>query len=266
MSYQAWSSKLHTIAATLDVNTIVLPDPAPPLPLDYPNVPLNRTKEHAQTELVTIDGQLLQHFNQFTRQKSVAPVELLMAAFVWAYEQCFHQPKVTMLFESHGRNIPGHSCDVTHTLGWFVGHHYLTLAKERHQLPTDVLAHTQSLLRDLPANGFNLFLAKHLKHFDTPAEKAKFDIWPQVAFSYAARQTAAPALESPRLKRRNDLLSPILNGLLPNSLPCLIILSCSHESDQLTVRLQYHLNQFKITTMQQLGSAIIDAVRLFITQ
>ncbi|KAJ1978535.1 hypothetical protein H4R35_001876 [Dimargaris xerosporica] len=55
MPYQAWSNKLYTIAATLDVSTIVLPDFAPPLPLDYPNIPLNRTKEHAQTELVTID-------------------------------------------------------------------------------------------------------------------------------------------------------------------------------------------------------------------
>ncbi|KAJ1976971.1 hypothetical protein H4R35_002481, partial [Dimargaris xerosporica] len=206
MSYQAWSNKLHTIAATLDVNTIVLPDPAPPLPLDYPNIPLNRTKEHAQTELVTIDGQLLQHLNQFTRQSGVAPVELLMAAFVWAYEQCFHQSKVTMLFESHGRNIPEHACDVTHTLGWFVGHHYLTLAKKRHQLPTDVLAHTQALLRDLPVNGFNLFLAKHLKRFDTPAEKVKFDIWPQVAFSYSSNQAISPALEQPCLEQRNDLL------------------------------------------------------------
>ncbi|KAJ1976921.1 hypothetical protein H4R35_002496, partial [Dimargaris xerosporica] len=205
MSYQAWSNKLHTIAGTLDVNTIMLPDPAPPLPLDYPNIPLNRTKEHAQTELVAIDGQLLQHFNQFTRQNGVAPVELLMAALVWAYEQCFHQPKVTMLFESHGRNIPGHDCDVTHTLGWFVGHHYLTLAKEHQQLPSDVLAHTQSLLRDLPVNGFNLFLAKHLKHFDTPAEKARFDIWPQVAFSFSTSQVPTPALEQPCFNRRNEM-------------------------------------------------------------
>ncbi|KAJ1980661.1 hypothetical protein H4R35_001030 [Dimargaris xerosporica] len=263
MSYQAWANKLHTTATTLDVSTIVLPDPAPPLLLDYPNVPLNRTKEHAQTELVTIDGQLLQHFNQFTKHSGAAPVELLMAAFAWAYEQCFRQPKVTMLFESHGRNIPGHDCDVTHTLGWFVGHHYLTLAKERHQLPSDVLAHTQALLRDLPANGFKLFLAKHLRHFDTPAERAKFDIWPQVAFSYITVQLPAPQTDQPLLRQRRDMLEPILDQLLPNALPCPLITSCSHASDQLTMRLQYHTNQLNRPTMQRLGSAITDAVQLF---
>ncbi|KAJ1962993.1 hypothetical protein H4R35_007297, partial [Dimargaris xerosporica] len=82
MSYQAWSNQLHAIAAALNANTIVLPDLAPVLPLDYPNVPLNRTKEHAQTELVTINGQLLQHFNQFTKQSGSASVEVLMTAFV----------------------------------------------------------------------------------------------------------------------------------------------------------------------------------------
>ncbi|KAJ1971062.1 hypothetical protein H4R34_005863, partial [Dimargaris verticillata] len=179
MSYQAWSNQLQAMADTLDVSTIVLPDLVPSLPLDYPGVPLNRTKEHAQTELVTIDGQQLQQLNQFAKQSGTALVELLMAAFVWAYEQCFQQSKITMLFESHGRQIPGHDCDVTHTLGWFVGHHYLTLTKEQPHSPSDVLAHTQALMRDLPINGFNLFLAKHLKCFDTLDEYAPFDIWPQ---------------------------------------------------------------------------------------
>ncbi|KAJ1977108.1 hypothetical protein H4R34_003710 [Dimargaris verticillata] len=213
MSYQAWSNQLQAMADTLDVSTIVLPDLAPSLPLDYPGVPLNRTKEHAQTELVTIGGQLLRQLNQFTKQSGAALVELLMAAFVWAYEQCFQQSKVTMLFESHGRNIPGHDCDVTHTLGWFVGHHYLTLTREQPHSPSDILAHTQALMRDLPINGFNLFLAKHFKSFDTLDEQAPFDIWPQVAFSFATSQVLAPALGQPCLERRNDLLQPVLDDM-----------------------------------------------------
>ncbi|KAJ1978079.1 hypothetical protein H4R35_002049 [Dimargaris xerosporica] len=201
MSYQAWSNQLHAIAAALDANTIVLPDFAPVLPLDYPNVPLNRTKEHAQTELVTINGQLLQHFNQFTKQSGSAPVELLMTAFVWAYEQCFHRPKVTVLFESHGRSMPGYNGDVTHTLGWFVGYHYLTLAKECHQTPSNVLAHTRALLYDFPVNGFNLFLAKHLKRFDSPDEQAKSDVWPQVAFSYFIDHSSTHQSDQPLLQQ-----------------------------------------------------------------
>ncbi|KAJ1982515.1 hypothetical protein H4R34_001693 [Dimargaris verticillata] len=262
-SYQAWAEKLYTLAQALDMSAIALPEPSLPMPLDYPEAPLIKTQEFAQTEQVTVAGPLLQAFDQFTRQQDVAPAELLMAAFMWAYERCLHQSSVTVAFESHGRSIPGQDCDVTHTLGWFVGHHYLGLAKQSGQTPRDVLAHTQALVRDLPVNGFNLFLAKYLKEFDCPKQQAQFDVQPQVGFHYSTSSTAGSTAQVPLLVKRTALLKGILADLVPNSYPYPLVVSCVRKGDQLSISLLYYSNQLKHSTVQRLGSAIQEAVAMF---
>ncbi|KAJ1972866.1 hypothetical protein H4R35_004439, partial [Dimargaris xerosporica] len=264
LSYQAWADKLYTLAQALDVGAVAVPERSLPVPLDYPDAPLLKTHEFAQTELVTVDGPLLHRFDQFTRQQDVAPAELLMAAFVWAYERCFQQPSVTVAFESHGRSIPGQDCDVTHTLGWFVGHHYLSLAKRTGQTPHDVLAHTQTLVRGLPVNGFNLFLAKYLKELDCPEQRARFDIQPQVAFHYSANALTALSAEVPLLVKRNALFKDHIADLAPNSHPYRLVVSCLRQTGQLAINLTYYSNQLKHATVQHLGLAIQEAVQTFI--
>ncbi|KAJ1974452.1 hypothetical protein H4R35_003604 [Dimargaris xerosporica] len=57
LSYIEWSDTLHAMAQNLDVSTITLPTPSPPLPLDYAHAPLNRSKEHKAKEILTIDSE-----------------------------------------------------------------------------------------------------------------------------------------------------------------------------------------------------------------
>ncbi|KAJ1972275.1 hypothetical protein H4R35_004767 [Dimargaris xerosporica] len=107
-----------------------------------------------------------------------------MTALVLTCNQHFNMPSVTLLFESNGRSPPGQSCDVSRILGWCVSHNYLSLAVLPNEPAQSTLERTQLTLRDLPTNGFNLFLAKHLRVFSDPNEQAQFNISPDMAFSY----------------------------------------------------------------------------------
>ncbi|KAJ1978204.1 hypothetical protein H4R34_003291 [Dimargaris verticillata] len=253
LSYVAWSDTMYAMAQDLDVSTIALPTPSPPLPLDYPHVPLNRSKEYEAKEVLTIDHELLRRFNTYTQEHTVAAVDLLMTALLLACNQHFNTPSITVAFESNGRSLPGQSCDVSRTLGWCVSHHYLSLTKQPHESPKATLERTQSALRDLPVNGFNLFLAKHLKSFSKPHERAQFNINPELAFGYSDCKIAESAADALPIKPSLDLLAPIMPELLPNAHPYPLVVSCAHAMDKLDIRFIYHTNQFRPSTIQQLA-------------
>ncbi|KAJ1977844.1 hypothetical protein H4R35_002130, partial [Dimargaris xerosporica] len=185
LSYIAWSDTLHAMAQDLDTSTIVLPTLSPPLPLDYPHVPHNRSKDYEAKEILTIDDELLHRFNAYTQQHRVTAVDLIMTALLLAFNQHLNMPSITVAFESNGRNPPGQSRDISRTLGWCVSHHYLSLTLQSNESPQTTLERTQLALRDLPTNGFNMFLAKHLKAFSNRNEQASFNINPELAFSYS---------------------------------------------------------------------------------
>ncbi|KAJ1968011.1 hypothetical protein H4R35_006546, partial [Dimargaris xerosporica] len=209
LSYTEWSDTLHAIAQSLDVSTITLPTPSPPLPLDYPHIPLNRSKEYEAKEILTIDDELLHRFSAYTQQHTATAVDLLMTALLLACYECFNVPSITMVFESNGRSPPGQSFNVSRTLGWCVSHHYLSLSKQASESPHTTLERTQSILRDLSTNGFHLFLAKHLKVFSDPNERAQFNINPKLAFSYLDDQTLNAARSVLPIVPHHDLLKSI---------------------------------------------------------
>ncbi|KAJ1971584.1 hypothetical protein H4R34_005695, partial [Dimargaris verticillata] len=260
LSYVAWSDTLYAMAQDLGVSTITLPTPSPPLPLDYPHVPLNRSKEYEAKEILTIDGELLRRFNAYTQQHTVTAVDLLMTALLLACNQHFNMPSITLLFESNGRNPPDQSCDVSRTLGWCVSHNYLSLTKQPNESLTATLEHTQSILRGLPVNGFNLFLAKHLKMLTNASERAQFNVRPEMAFSYSDDQVLETADSALPIALRYDLLTPIMSQLVPNAHPYPLVASCLHAADKLEIYFTYHTNQFNPFTIQRLALAMEHAM------
>ncbi|KAJ1977333.1 hypothetical protein H4R34_003616 [Dimargaris verticillata] len=256
LSYVAWSDTLYTMAQDLDVSTIALPTPSLPLPLDYPHVPLNRSKEYEAKEILTIDGDLLHRFNAYTQQHTVTAVDLLMTALLLACNQHFNMPSITLLFESNGHSPPGQSCDVSRTLGWCVSHSYLSLTKQPNESPKATLERTHSTLRNLPVNGFNLFLAKHLKMFTDPSEQVQLNVRPEMAFSYSDDQVLETANSASPIALRHDLLMPIMSQLLPNAHPYSLVVSCLHGVDKLEIYFTYHTNQFSPSTIQLLALAL----------
>ncbi|KAJ1970835.1 hypothetical protein H4R34_005935 [Dimargaris verticillata] len=248
------------MAQDLDVSTIALPMSSSPLPLDYPHVPLNRSKEYEATEILTIDGELLRRFNAYTQQHTVTAVDLLMTALLLACNQRFNMPSITVAFESNGRSPPGQSCDVSRTLGWFVSHYYLTLTTQPNDSPKATLERTQSTLHDLPVNGFNLFLAKHLKSFSKPCERAQFNINPELAFGYSDDQALNAANNSLPIAPQHDLLSPVMAQLLPNAHPYPLVVSCQHGTDKLEIYLVFHINQFHSSTAKSFAATVSQAL------
>ncbi|KAJ1973045.1 hypothetical protein H4R35_004336 [Dimargaris xerosporica] len=250
LSYIKWSDTLHTMAQDLDVSTITLPTPSPPLPLDYPHVPLNRSKEYEAMEILNIDSELLRGFNTYTQQHAGTAVDLLMTALALACNQRFNMPSITVTFESNGRNPPGQSCDVSRTLGWCVSHNYLSLTMQPNEPAQSILKRTQLALRDLPTNGFNLLLAKHLKAFSNSHGQAQFNINPDIAFSYSNSQVLEMPNSASPIALRHDLLAPLLSQILPNAHPYPLVVSCLQGTDKLVIRFIFHTNQFNPSTIQ----------------
>ncbi|KAJ1971282.1 hypothetical protein H4R34_005792 [Dimargaris verticillata] len=174
-------------------------------------------------------------------------------------------PSITLLFESNGRSPPGQSCDVSRTLGWCVSHNYLSLTKQSNESPKATLERTQSTLRDLPVNGFNLFLAKHLKAFTDASERAQFNTSPEMAFSYSDDQVLETADSASPIALRHDLLTPIMSQLVPNAHPYSLVVSCLHGVDKLEVYFTYHTNQFNPFTIQRLILAMAQAFNTLVS-
>ncbi|KAJ1976356.1 hypothetical protein H4R34_004010, partial [Dimargaris verticillata] len=163
-------------------------------------------------------------------------------------------------FESNGRSPPGQSCDVSRTLGWCVSHNYLSVTKQPNESPKVTLERTQSTLRDLPVNGFNLFLAKHLKLFTDPSERAQFNTSPEMAFTYSDGQAFQALDDTLPIKPCVDLIMPIMSQLLPNAHPYALVVACLHATDKLEIHFTYHTNQFNPSTIQQLVLAMEQAL------
>ncbi|KAJ1980134.1 hypothetical protein H4R34_002566, partial [Dimargaris verticillata] len=265
LSYPQWATTLRHLASTLDPAIGQRFHHAPPLPLDYAPLPAPQVASQAtlRRTSTTFEGPQLQAMTAWMRQAEVTAPELLLTALLLATTDVFHQTSLNLAVESHGRSIPHKHCDVSRTVGWFVHYQYLTLAQRPGQPLSSVLAEAQQAIRQLPTQGFELFLAKHLGPMAGDTQQLLSQYRPDVAFAYNDAAGTEAAINDGHWQARQDMLTPLAVDLLPNVFPYRLIITCQHQAETLTVTVAYHTHQYQLSTMDRLLGRLEAAVGLF---
>jgi amino acid adenylation domain-containing protein/non-ribosomal peptide synthase protein (TIGR01720 family) len=190
-SFQAWSRRLHHLAATR------LPDPAEPaanLPLasDAESFPCthdrgsNTVASSATLSLVLDSTETKQLLERAAFADHVRIDELLAAAFASGYHRWCSRSRVAIDLESHGREDLFGDLDLSRTVGWFTSLLPLVLTVPAGGEATAVLDLVKNQLRARPHRGIHAGISRYLRDEreggGTPASGV-----PEVALNYLGR-------------------------------------------------------------------------------
>ncbi|KAJ1913842.1 hypothetical protein IWQ60_009052, partial [Tieghemiomyces parasiticus] len=199
--FQAWAAHLHRVAQGIDPRTIQLPPSIPPLPTAFP---IDTTADHPadqrQIKLKLTRQETHGLLIDACERLQASQLELILAGLLVAYTEVFGLDVLGLDFMTHGRQPTGPaSPDVTRTVGYFA-----------HNIPMVISASTgldsdtalQVIRRQLPGllrEGPQLALVRHLHEFQDPTLRERFNIRPQIGFSYLAQLAACAAAQEPGL-------------------------------------------------------------------
>ncbi len=149
-----------------------------PLPKDH------ETGENLYQDLTTADFSLSKEdTNRLIRNVNHAYHtninDILLVSFARAMKQWHGESRTAIMLEGHGREHLFEDTDITRTVGWFTSEYPLIL-----ELPSDdtgvQIKTVKEMLRGIPNKGVGYGILKYL----TTAEKASFQLRPQIAFNY----------------------------------------------------------------------------------
>ncbi|KAJ1914849.1 hypothetical protein IWQ60_008652, partial [Tieghemiomyces parasiticus] len=241
--FRVWAAHLHELAQQIDPHTLQLPPNIPSLSTSPPpDAASAGGLDHAsilQSEFTAQETRSL--LFDACEHHQVSQLELILAGLLLAYSEIFELEVLGLDFITHGRQPLGSEpLDVTRTVGYFA-----------HNIPLAIIASTgldqaaslQEVQRQLPGllrDGPQLALVNSLHEFQDPVLREKFNVQPQISFSYLAQLTASSATqESGLFTKRPDLHQALRRVQSVNRSPYAMDITVQHKEGGLQLMIHY---------------------------
>lgn len=149
---------------------------------------INNLHENSVEEAIVINESLTsQLFGTCNETMRTEPLDLLLAALVHSFLQCFPGRKAPTIFdEGHGRDVGDDAVDLSETVGWFTSMLPVYVPMEDNQDDIlDILRRLKDIRRSIPNKGIPYFLSRFL----APEGRKEFESHRQmeVTFNYTGR-------------------------------------------------------------------------------
>jgi non-ribosomal peptide synthase protein (TIGR01720 family) len=180
--------------------------------------------------------------------------DVLLTALVQALRSLGVDGEVLLDLEGHGREDLFDGIDLSRTVGWFTSMFPVRLSSVPVP-PGDALMYVKDRLRAIPNRGIGYGVARYLGRMEAPAFE------PEIGFNYLGQLDPTLGDSSP-IGVASDPVGPIMSprGRRPHVLD----VSASVGGGELSVAWMYCRHHYRRSTIENLASAYLDALRALI--
>ncbi|MEO1049766.1 MAG: amino acid adenylation domain-containing protein [Bacteroidota bacterium] len=186
--------------------------------------------------------------------------DLLIASLIMSLRQFYDSERIAIALEGHGRQELFEHLNISRTVGWFTTIHPVVLNTEHIDDLSFYISEAKEALRQAPNQGIGYGMLRHLSDSEHTAD-IDFDKEPDVLFNYLGQFDTFKENGQYRIADEPTQFEISDNRILKQ---CLDVSGMINEG-QLTLSISYSPNQFKVSTIQQLGASYKNNLQTLIT-